>query len=96
MSGLRFTYNSYIGRGSRIKLVEVADGNGNYSPIDESRVYSVVTNNFMRTGGDGYEIFANDAIEPYDHGRPITEVLIDYMIRKHPVTVVKDGRILDQ
>jgi len=50
----------------------------------------------MRTGGDGYEIFANDAIEPYDHGRPITEVLIDYMIRKHPVTVVKDGRILDQ
>ena len=96
VSGLRFTYNSYIGRGSRIKLVEVADGNGNYSPIDESRVYSVVTKNFMRTGGDGYEIFANDAIEPYDHGRPITEVLIDYMIRKHPVTVVKDGRILDQ
>lgn len=96
VSGLRIKYDSYPGSDSRIKHVEVADENGSYVPIDKSKIYSVVTNNFMRTGGDGYEIFANNAIEPYDHGRPVTEVLIDYMVKKHPVTVVKDGRILDQ
>ena len=94
MSGLRYEFDSSLEPGSRIKSVEVSDGSGGYAAIDEAKVFSVATNNFIRTGGDGYEIFANDAVEPYDHGRPLEEALIDYMIKTHPVTVAKDGRIL--
>jgi len=94
VSGLRYEFDSSLEAGSRVKMVEVSDGSGNYMPIENDKVFSVATNNFMRTGGDGYEIFDNDAIEPYDHGRPLEEALIDYMIKTHPVTVEKDGRIL--
>ena len=96
VSGLRYEFDSALEPGSRLKRVEVADGNGGYAPIDEGKMYTVATNNFMRTGGDGYEIFEKDAKEYYDYGRPLEEALMDYMIKKHPVDVVKDGRILGQ
>ena len=96
VSGLRYEFDSALEPGSRLKRVEVADSNGGYAPIDEGKMYTVATNNFMRTGGDGYEIFEKDAKEYYDYGRPLEEALIDYMIKKHPVDVVKDGRILGQ
>jgi len=96
VSGLRYEFDSKLEPGSRLKRVEVADGNGGYAPIDEGKLYTVATNNFMRTGGDGYEIFEKDAEEYYDYGRPLEEALMDYMISKHPVEVVKDGRIIGQ
>lgn len=96
ISGMRFEFDSSAAPGSRIKRVEVGDSSSGYVPIDDAKMYSVATNNFMRTGGDGYEIFNDDAVEPYDFGRPLEEALIDYMIKQHPVTVVKDGRILGQ
>ena len=96
VSGLRYEFDSTSAPGSRLKRVEVGDSSGGYAPIDEGKMYTVATNNFMRTGGDGYEIFEKDAQEPYDYGRPLEEALMDYMIRKHPVAVVKDGRILGQ
>ena len=96
VSGLRYEFDSSLEPGSRVKRVEVADGSGGYAPIEEGRLYSVATNNFMRTGGDGYEIFEKDAADYYDYGRPLEEALMDYMIKKHPVKVVKDGRILGQ
>ncbi len=96
VSGLRYEFDSALEPGSRLKRVEVADGSGGYAPIDEAKMYTVATNNFMRTGGDGYEIFEKDAQEYYDYGRPLEEALMDYMIKNHPVDVVKDGRILGQ
>jgi len=96
VSGLRYEFDSRSEPGSRLKRVEVGDSSSGYAPIDEGKVYTVATNNFMRTGGDGYEIFEKDAQEPYDYGRPLEEALMDYMIKKHPVAVVKDGRILGQ
>ena len=96
VSGLRYEFDSTSAPGSRLKRVEVGDSSGGYAPIDEAKMYTVATNNFMRTGGDGYEIFEKDAQEPYDYGRPLEEALMDYMIKKHPVAVVKDGRILGQ
>ncbi len=96
VSGLRYEFDSTSAPGSRLKRVEVGDSSGGYAPIDEGKMYTVATNNFMRTGGDGYEIFEKDAQEPYDYGRPLEEALMDYMIKKHPVAVVKDGRILGQ
>ena len=61
--------------------------------LDAGKNYTVATNNFMRTGGDGYQLFEENAIDPYDYGRPLEEALIDYMIANNPVEIELDGRI---
>ncbi len=94
VSGLRYEFDAALDVGSRVKKVEVDNGSGTFELIDSAKMYSIATNNFMRTGGDGYELFNNEAVDPYDYGRPLEEALIDYMVKLHPVTVVKDGRIL--
>lgn len=93
VSGMRYEFDPSLEAGSRITRTEVLNDNNEFVQIENEKLYSIATNNFMRTGGDGYTLFANDAIEPYDFGRPLDEALIDYMIKIHPVTVVLDGRI---
>lgn len=96
VSGLRYEFDSSRDEGSKVKKVELPNGSGGFQAIEEDKIYTVATNNFMRTGGDGYEIFENDAVEPYDYGRPLEEALIDFMVKQHPVDVSKDGRILGE
>ena len=43
--------------GSRVSDVLVRNGD-KWVPIEADKVYSVVTNNFMRNGGDGYKTLA--------------------------------------
>lgn len=45
-------------KGNRILKVEVLGANGQFAAIDPAAKYRVVTNNFMITGGDGYNMFA--------------------------------------
>jgi 5'-nucleotidase len=66
---------------------------GSYSPLDPAATYTVVTNDFMRRGGDSYTVFAENAINPYDFGRPLNDVLVDYLVANTPVTAELEGRI---
>ncbi len=93
VSGLRYSFDPNLEPGSRIVSVEVLGADGEYSPIDPEAIYSVVTNNFIRTGGDGYSMFAENAINPYDFGRPDYEVTRDYMVANSPITIGVEGRI---
>ena len=43
-------------------------------PIDPGRVYRVATNNFLRTGGDGFVVFRDRALRAYDAGPSIAEI----------------------
>jgi 2',3'-cyclic-nucleotide 2'-phosphodiesterase (5'-nucleotidase family) len=79
VSGLRFTVDPTQEAGSRVVSVEVLNAAGEYEPLDPDATYSVVTNNFVRTGGDNYSMFAEHAIEPYDFGRSDYEVTMDYL-----------------
>ena len=36
---------------------------GAWAPIDEAKTYTVATNNFVRGGGDGYKLFADECAE---------------------------------
>jgi len=94
VSGIRYSFDPSLEPGSRIKSVEVMNAGGEYEVVDVAKNYSVATNNFMRTGGDGYTLFESNAVDPYDYGRPLEEALIDYMINNNPVVVEKDGRIV--
>jgi 5'-nucleotidase / UDP-sugar diphosphatase len=73
--------------------VEVLVTNGTYLPLDPKAVYTVATNDFMRGGGDGFSVMAENGINPYDFGRPLDEVLADYMKANTPVNIGLEGRI---
>jgi 5'-nucleotidase/UDP-sugar diphosphatase len=93
VSGLRFTFDAAAAAGSRIVSVDVMAADGTFSPIDPAAVYSVVSNDFMRRGGDGYSMFAENAVNPYDFGRPLDQVLADYIAANSPVNPQVEGRI---
>jgi len=51
ISGVRVTYNSKAEAGNRITSMVLEDG----TPIEMDKYYTVVTNDFMFTGGDKYD-----------------------------------------
>ncbi len=54
---------------------EVRAGDG-WAPIEPSRRYTVATNNFLRNGGDGYAVFRDRAIDPYDTGPGVDDAFV--------------------
>ena len=67
---------------------------GAWAPIDPDKLYGVATNNYMRTGGDGYSVFDTNAVNPYDFGPPLEDVLADYIASLGgEYTPTTDGRI---
>lgn len=48
---------------------------GSTAPLDPDATYLVVTNNFLRNGGDGYAALKDRAIDPYDTGPLLSDVV---------------------
>ncbi len=94
VSGMRYTFDPAAEAGSRIVSVEVIGEDGSFTPLDLEAVYSVASNDFMRRGGDGYSVFAENAINPYDFGRPLDQVLADYIAANSPINPQIEGRII--
>ena len=93
VSGLHFTWDPTQEAGSRIVSVEVAGEDGSFAPIDPEAIYTVASNDFMRTGGDGYEVFATNSIDAYDFGKPLDQVLAEYLAALQIVEPATEGRI---
>lgn len=92
VAGLKYSFTLNEPAGSRISDVLV-DEDGEWVPIDEEANYIIVTNDFMRRGGDGYGTFAEGA-NPYDFGPPLEQVLADYLANLGgEYTPYTDGRI---
>ncbi len=92
VAGLRFTWDPAAPPGARIRAIEVETG-GVWAPLDEARLYGVVSNDFVRRGGDGYAMF-REAADAYDYGPGLEQVVVDHIAaaggRIAPLT---DGRI---
>ena len=67
------------------------------APLDPGRVYTVATNDFMASGGDGYGMFvgAPNLIAPADAVLMASQV-IDYIAAKSTVSPAVEGRITMQ
>jgi 5'-nucleotidase len=78
VAGLRFAFAPNGIASSRLISVEVNTG-GMYAPLDPDAHYFVVTNDYVRGGGDGYTLFKTNAINPYDFGPPLDEAVMDYI-----------------
>jgi len=93
VAGLKYTLDSSAPVGSRIRDVQVRDGS-DWLPLDPEAVYGVVSQNYMRAGGDGYRVFADNAMDAYDFGPDLADVLADYLAKQGPDFAPKlDGRI---
>ena len=87
VSGMSFTFDASAEAGSRISNVMVGG-----SAIEMDKVYGVVSNNYVRNGGDGYKMF-RDAENAYDFGPDLADVTAEYLAAKGPYTPYTDGRI---
>lgn len=70
-SGVKVVYDLSKPLGSRIVYMYTMDGN----KVDMNKYYTVVTNDFMATGGDGYNF--TGAKNVFDTGIPIREALVE-------------------
>ena len=95
VAGLRFTFDATQEPGSRIVSVEVMQ-DGDYVALDMEAVYSVASNDYMRGGGDGFSILETNAMNAYDAGRPLDQVVADYISANSPLSVELEGRITHQ
>ncbi|WP_068119143.1 bifunctional metallophosphatase/5'-nucleotidase [Tropicimonas marinistellae] len=91
VAGLKFTWDPAAEPGARIAEVQVQDGDA-WMPLDPSASYYVVSNNFVRGGGDGYGMFT-DAENAYDFGPDLADVTAEYLAKTGPYTPYVDGRI---
>jgi 5'-nucleotidase len=78
VAGLKYSYTLANPAGERISDVMVPGEGDQWVPIDEDATYIVVTNNYMRGGGDGYGTFA-EGDNAYDFGPPLEQVVADYI-----------------
>jgi 5'-nucleotidase / UDP-sugar diphosphatase len=94
VSGLKYTFDRSKPVGSRITSVEVKQGDA-FVPLEAAKTYGVVTNNYVRGGGDGFKTFADKAVNAYDYGPNLEDVVAEYLTTHNPYKPYTDGRITD-
>lgn len=87
VSGMSYTFDVSADPGSRISNVMIAG-----EAIDLEATYGVVSNNYMRGGGDGYSSFTMGE-NAYDFGPGLELVVADFITENSPYTPYTDGRI---
>ena len=93
VAGMKYTFDINKPAGGRVSDVMVAEG-GAFVPIDPAKTYGVVTNNYVRTGGDGFKVFATNAINAYDFGPNLENLVAEYITANSPYKPVDNsGRI---
>jgi 5'-nucleotidase len=92
VAGLTFVYDPAAQPGSRVVSVKVMT-DGAWSGLQPDRIYGVVTNNFVRRGGDGYAMFGSEGMNAYDFGPDLADVTAEYLGRMSPYMPYVDGRI---
>ncbi|PLW78402.1 bifunctional metallophosphatase/5'-nucleotidase [Cohaesibacter celericrescens] len=94
VAGIKYSWSAAKPVGERVISVEVMK-DGAWAPIDPEAVYGVASNNYMRSGGDGYKVFKTDGKNAYDYGPGLEEVLASYIAKNPGFKPVLDGRITE-
>lgn len=91
VAGMKYTFDISQPAGSRVSDVLVAEGD-QWVPIDPAKTYLVVTNNYVRNGGDGFKMFV-DAPKAYDFGPDLADVVAEFLAASGSYAPYTDGRI---
>ena len=87
VSGMSFAVDLSQAPGGRVSDVMVGG-----EALDPEKVYGVVSNNYVRNGGDGYAMF-RDAMNAYDYGPDLADVTAEFLAENAPYQPYLDGRI---
>ncbi|TRD14637.1 bifunctional metallophosphatase/5'-nucleotidase [Palleronia caenipelagi] len=87
VAGMTYSFDPSAEPGSRVTEVMIGG-----EPLDEGATYGVVSNNYVRNGGDGYKMFV-DAANAYDFGPDLADVTAEYLAANGPFEPFTDGRI---
>jgi len=93
IAGLRVAWDPAAPPGRRVVSASVLGADGTARPLEETRLYTVVTNNFLRQGGDGYASLRDRAVTAYDGGPNIEDVVEAWIAARSPIVPAIDGRI---
>ena len=94
VSGMKYSFDKSKPAGSRVVSVEVKEGE-TFVPLEPAKTYGIVSNNYMRAGGDGYSVFAKAGMNAYDFGPNLELVVADYLAAHRPYQPYTDGRITE-
>ena len=93
VAGIKFKWDPSKPAGEgRIVDVQI-DNDGTWTAIDPEASYGVVSNNYVRGGGDGYDMFAEKAENVYDYGPNLENVVAEYLSANAPYKPILEGRI---
>lgn len=93
VAGLAFAFDPRRPPGARLLVLDVVAPDGRRAPIDDARTYRVVSNNFLRQGGDGYAVFRDRARDAYDNGPLMEEAMVAHFAARGTLAPRLDGRI---
>jgi len=95
VSGMRYTFNlAKPANEGRVTSIEI-DEDGSWKPLDINKIYGMVSNNFIRGGGDGYKVFRS-ASEIYDFGPDLADVVANYIKANPGYSGYTDNRITQE
>jgi 5'-nucleotidase len=93
VSGMRYRWDPSRPAGKRVVGVETLGTDGAYAPLENGRTYRLVSNNFLRRGGDGYDVLRDNALDAYDFGPVLADAAVAYLGEHSPVSPRVEGRI---
>jgi len=94
VAGLTYAFDPAGTVGKRVSDVRVLHS-GRAVPLDPVKLYSVVSNNYLRNGGDGYKMF-KAAQDVYDFGPDLADIVAEYMAAHAPYQPYLAGRIIEK
>ncbi len=74
--------------------VYISDRMGSWNPMDPNAIYKVAANNYIRGGGDDFQVLKEKAIDPYDAGALDLDVVTEFLKVNSPINYSIEGRIL--
>jgi 5'-nucleotidase / UDP-sugar diphosphatase len=89
VSGIRVQFDPKQPAGKRVVSLLLTDG----TPVEDSKLYSLTTNDFVVAGGDGFTEL-RQATDIVDTGIFLRDVLVDYVRAQQTLKPVLDGRIV--
>jgi len=87
VAGMSYAVDAASAAGSRISDVMVGG-----APLEMDKVYRVVSNDYVRNGGDGFAMFKT-AANAYDFGPDLADVMAEFIASNAPYKPYTDGRI---
>jgi len=93
MAGAKIVWDPTKAPGERIVEIFVGNNDEGWGPVDHDRIYKMVANNYIRGGGDDYQVLKEKAINPYDAGALDIDVMTEFFKKNSPIDYKTEGRI---